>query len=106
MIWKGQSHFNSSSSWPTDDVLLSVQVFHRHGDRTPVTLLRSDRDKENSLWASKPSKLYSNLRYDSSSKKLKTINNIPLNSIYQWNHIAARLNGTYIVHKPDNYDSM
>ena len=115
LVWKGTSHYKSSSSWPTDDVLLNVQVFHRHGDRTPATLLRKDRDKENQLWANKVSKQYSPLRYkrnkdnpedddlNFTTKRQSNIKN--LSEIYQWNNIAKKLNGTYIVHKKDNYDS-
>ena len=116
LVWKGTSHYKSSSSWPREDILLNVQVIHRHGDRTPATLLRSDRSIENKLWANKPSKQYSPLRYtptqntnttDPIKSNLTTNDptNINLDQIYQWNNIAKKLNGTYIVHKEDNYNS-
>eukprot|EP01084_Bolivina_argentea_P239237 402135_1 len=109
LVWKGTSHYKSSVSWPTDDILLNVQVFHRHGDRLPATLLRNDRNTENELWANKPSKLYSILRYksinkDDDTENFTTTNNTPIDDIYQWKNIAKRLNGTYIVHKKDNYN--
>ena len=100
-----------------DDKLLFVHVFHRHGDRTPATLLRiNDRNKEHQLWTNKISKQYSSLRYinkDNSNSENDELNflinpqsNINnLSELYQWNNISNKLNGTYIVHKKDNYDS-
>eukprot|EP01083_Nonionella_stella_P047815 127968_1 len=87
LVWKGRDHYKSARSWPTNDVLLNVQVIHRHGDRLPITLLRNDNEKEDALWA----------------KKVKQ-NTADTDEPFQWKHVSAKLNGTYMVHKKDNYD--
>ena len=109
-MWKGSTHQKASTSWPRNDVLLNVQVIHRHGDRNAISLLRNDRSKENDLWAKRVSKKYGLLQYNPSSDGsdkdvFSTKNGINLEDMFQWKHIAKKLNGSYIVHKTDNYDT-
>eukprot|EP01083_Nonionella_stella_P047819 127974_1 len=187
LVWKGRDHlYKSARSWPTNDVLLNVQVIHRHGDRLPITFLRNNNEKvkQNTadtdvaniiqstitegayarlkglvrvpklngktvkivayvekkerwkvkllhpqhMWRRNSRKKYLGVREEnldpildwelissekqtSIGERVKTrkgqygiVNTTDTDASFQWKQVSAKLNGTYMVYKKDNYD--
>ncbi|ETO28340.1 major acid phosphatase Map (histidine-acid phosphatase) [Reticulomyxa filosa] len=135
-MWQGQnylwlSHSSSSGggqssnrvSGSNTNRLVFVQVYHRHGDRTPLLCLHKNHDLETKMWSGLVCKSYSPYvlpaHMDTDQDSLIETENPhhvrthdtdadphekkEANKLCQWKNIAQRLRGAYLVHSNDNY---
>eukprot|EP01083_Nonionella_stella_P071970 193716_1 len=87
------------------DELVHVEIFHRHGDRTPIYLL-TEQETEESIWVPMIADAYKWLQYDESSKSVVRVPKFEdSENVFSWQFINdLMLKYTKIVSTTDEDD--